>query len=76
MHNPSLRSQSRSEPAPIMEPRKDASIMGWLEESGRLMEPESQEPTKKDVDGEEDISALLGDDFSKDDSDDDDSDED
>lgn len=62
MENPSLREQPREQKAPIMESRQDASILGWLEGSGRLMERESQERAKtrmKEDDGEE-INALIG----------------
>ena len=62
MENPSLREQPREQKAPIMESRKDASILGWLEGSGRLMEREGQERAKtrmKEDDGEE-INALIG----------------
>ena len=69
MNNPSLRSQPRADVAPAMEPRKDASIIDWLEESGRFMEPEDQEP-KTDRDDTEEVSALLGDDFNLDEDDD------
>lgn len=71
MKNPSLREQPRSEAAPIMESRKDASILGWLENSGRLMERESQEKVTDDEEMEE-INALMsgdGDDFDADDED-------
>ena len=76
MKNPSLREQPRSQAAPIMESRKDASILGWLENSGRLMEREPQEKAADDEEMEE-INALMSgesdDDF---DGDDDSSDED
>lgn len=59
-----------------MESRKDASILGWLENSGRLMEREPQEKAADDEEMEE-INALMSgesdDDF---DGDDDSSDED
>ena len=76
MKNPSLREQPRSQAAPITESRKDASILGWLENSGRLMEREPQEKAADDEEMEE-INALMSgesdDDF---DGDDDSSDED
>lgn len=75
MKNPSLREQPREQVAPVMESRQDASILGWLEDSGRLMERETQESATDDEEMEE-INALMsgdGDDF---DSDDDDSDDD
>lgn len=72
MKNPSLREQPREQAAPVMETRKDASILGWLENSGRLMERESQEQSKAESEEMEEISALMsGDDFNSDDDDDD-----
>lgn len=76
MKNPSLREQPRSQAAPIMESRKDASILGWLENSGRLMEREPQEKAADDEEMEE-INALMSGDSDDDfDGDDDSSDED
>jgi hypothetical protein len=77
MKNPSLREQPRKQHAPIMESRDDASILGWLENSGRLMEREPQEKIPDDEEMEE-INALMSgdsDDFEVDDdtSDDEDS---
>jgi len=62
MENPSLRQQPRAQKAPIMESRQDASILGWLEGSGRLMDRENQEKAKKVLDEEdsEEINALMG----------------
>ena len=72
MHNPSLREEPIKNLAPIMASRKDASILGWLEQSGRLMERESSERTlltrEEDI---EEINALMSgeDDFEDDDDD-------
>ncbi len=70
MENPSLREQPREQKAPIMESRQDASILGWLEGSGRLMDRENQEKTKAVLEEEdsEEINALMGteDDFEED----------
>lgn len=70
MENPSLRQQPREQKAPIMESRQDASILGWLEGSGRLMDRENQEKAKKILEEEEseEINALMGgeDDFDED----------
>lgn len=70
MENPSLREQPREQKAPIMESRQDASILGWLEGSGRLMDRENQEKSKKVLEEEdsEEINALMGneDDFDED----------
>ena len=38
MNNPSLRSQPREQHAAILKSSTDASILSWLEGSGRLME--------------------------------------
>ncbi|WP_110989088.1 DUF3134 domain-containing protein [Acaryochloris thomasi] len=75
MKNPSLREQPRSQAAPIMESRKDASILGWLENSGRLMEREPQEKAADDEEMEE-INALMSGDSDDFEADDDNSDED
>lgn len=70
MENPSLREQPREQKAPIMETRQDASILGWLEGSGRLMDRENQEKAKTVLEEEdsEEINALMGgeDDFDED----------
>jgi hypothetical protein len=72
MKNPSLREQPRQQTAPIMESRQDASILGWLEDSGRLMDREGQDPKIEKDEEMEEISALMsGDDFNSDDDDDD-----
>ncbi len=62
MENPSLRQQPREQKAPIMESRQDASILGWLEGSGRLMDRDNQERAKTVVGEEEseEINALMG----------------
>jgi hypothetical protein len=75
MKNPSLREQPRKQPAPIMESREDASILGWLENSGRLMEREPQEKIPDDEEMEE-INALMSGDSDDFEVDDDTSDED
>lgn len=70
MENPSLREQPREQKAPIMESRQDASILGWLEGSGRLMDRDNQEkPTAAaEEEDSEEINALMGgeDDFDDD----------
>jgi hypothetical protein len=38
MNNPSLRSQPRAQHAIILKSSNDASILSWLEGTGRLME--------------------------------------
>lgn len=66
MENPSLREQPRTQKAPIMESRNDASILGWLEGSGRLMDREKVEKAKTVLEEEdsEEINALMGNDDS------------
>ncbi|ABW30731.1 DUF3134 domain-containing protein [Acaryochloris marina] len=69
MENPSLREQPREQKAPIMESRQDASILGWLEGSGRLMDRDTQERAKTVLEEEEseEINALMGGDDDADD---------
>ncbi|KAI9132374.1 DUF3134 domain-containing protein [Acaryochloris sp. CCMEE 5410] len=69
MENPSLREQPREQKAPIMESRQDASILGWLEGSGRLMDRDTQERAKTvlEEDESEEINALMGGDDDADD---------
>jgi hypothetical protein len=70
MENPSLREQPREQKAPIMASRPDASILGWLEGSGRLMDRDNNDERTKltlEEDDSEDIAALMGgDDFDDD----------
>ncbi|NJK30413.1 MAG: DUF3134 family protein [Acaryochloris sp. RU_4_1] len=69
MENPSLREQPREQKAPIMASRQDASILGWLEGSGRLMDREGDDRAKLTLeeDDSEEITALMGgDDFDDD----------
>lgn len=72
MKNPALRGQSRHEPAPVIPVQRNASILTWLEETGRLLERDSQDFDYRD--DEEEISELMaGEDnsFTPDDDDDD-----
>ncbi|WP_299486610.1 DUF3134 domain-containing protein [Acaryochloris sp. IP29b_bin.137] len=72
MENPSLREQPREQKAPIMESRQDASILGWLEGSGRLMDRDNQEKSAaaREEEDSEEINALMGgDDFDEEDED-------
>jgi hypothetical protein len=73
MNNPSLREEPVENLAPIMASRKDASILAWLEQTGRLMEREVSERAllTRDEDDIEEINALMSveDDFEEDDDD-------
>jgi hypothetical protein len=71
VYNPSLREEPRNQPAAIIPMQRNASILDWLETSGRLL---ARQPADFDyVDDEEEINELMGsDDASFDDDDDDD----
>lgn len=71
MENPALRQVSRNQPAPVIPVQQNASILSWLENSGRLL---ARESTDVDFgDNEEEINALMaGEDNSYDAEDDDD----
>ncbi len=43
MYNPSLRKESRYEPAAVIPLKKHTSILDWLEETGRLIPREIEE---------------------------------
>lgn len=60
MYNPSLRQESRSQTAPIIPLQRDASILDWLEKTGRLLEREGKETDRLNPEEEEEISALMG----------------
>lgn len=62
MHNPSLRSQPLEQLAPVIPPKQNASILNWLEGTGRLMERDIVEgPGLEDEEEMEEITALMGD---------------
>ncbi len=61
MQNPSLRQQPLSQLAPVIPPNKKASILNWLEGTGRLMEREIVETKIKEEEDIEEINALMGD---------------
>lgn len=42
-NNPALRAQPRHQPAPILPPRENASLLDWLEANGRLAAREPSE---------------------------------
>jgi hypothetical protein len=71
MHNPSLREEPRNKPAAVIPLQRDASILTWLEGTGRLLSRDSSDFDY--LDQEEEITALMsGDDGGFDDLDDDD----
>jgi Protein of unknown function (DUF3134) len=71
VHNPSLRQEPRDKPASVLQVRRQASILDWLEQAGRLR---ARQPGDFDyVDDEEEINDLMGndtDDYEEDDDDD------
>jgi hypothetical protein len=71
MNNPALHEVSRSQPASPIPLQRDASILDWLEGTGRLLARESAEPEYQGDEAE--ITELMsGDDNSFDVDDDDD----
>jgi phosphopantothenoylcysteine synthetase/decarboxylase len=71
VYNPSLRQEPRTQPAAIIPMQQNASILEWLESSGRLLARQNSDFDY--VDDEEEINELMGsDDASFDDDDDDD----
>lgn len=70
VYNPSLQEKSRQQAAPVIPVERNASILDWLEQSGRLLARQSDEPDYKDDEAE--INALMGSEDSSFDDDDDD----
>ncbi len=71
MYNPSLREEPRNKPAAVIPLQHDASILTWLEGTGRLLSRDSSDFDY--LDQEEEINALMaGDDGGFDGLDDDD----
>ncbi len=72
MHNPSLREEPREQRAAIVPSRQQASILDWLEGSGRLLARETSDRELIDDEDEiEEINELMtGDDLDYDDDDD------
>ena len=68
----SLREQPRQQPAPIIPMERHASILDWLESSGRLLARQPSDPEYKDDEAE--INALMGSDDNSFDDDEDDAD--
>ena len=76
INNPALRVQRRNQPAAIIPTEQQASILDWLESTGRLIAREGTEANFKLDDEAEELSELmLGDDPSYIDDDDDDDDD-
>jgi hypothetical protein len=80
MYNPSLREEPRNKPASVVTSKQQASILNWLESTGRLIAREAV-PSAFGDDTEELNELMLGDDTSyldeeEDDDDDDDSSDD
>lgn len=72
MHNPALHEVPRSQPASVIPPQRDASILDWLEGTGRLLARDAHEFSY--LDEEEEINELMAGDDSSFDLDDDDDD--
>ena len=70
MYNPSLRQLARRDPAAVIPVQRDASILAWLERTGRLIPRDPVETLPKEENSEE-ISDLMGGDDSNYDDDDD-----
>lgn len=76
MDSPALRQMPRSQPAQVIPVQRDASILSWLESTGRLIPREPVDSILDEPDSEE-ISDLMGaDDGGYDDDDDVDLDDD
>lgn len=72
MHNPALRQEPRNQLAPLIPLQRDASILDWLEGTGRLLARESSDFDYLDGDEEEINELMAADDGSFDVDDDDD----
>ena len=59
-YNPSVQQYPRSQHAPVIPERRNASILKWLESTGRLINRET-DPALEEADSEE-ISDLMGND--------------
>lgn len=71
MYNPSLREEPRKKPAAVIPLQQDASILGWLEGTGRLLSRDSSEFDYLDQ-GEEINDLMTGEDGGFDDLEEDD----
>jgi hypothetical protein len=72
MENPALRETPRNQPAAVIPLQRDASILDWLEGTGRLLARETQEFDYRESEEEEINEFLASDDSSFDIDDDDD----
>ena len=72
MKNPALHQVPRSQPASVIPLQRDASILGWLEGTGRMLARDVQDFDYRE-DGEEITDLMAGEDnaFEADDDDDD-----
>jgi hypothetical protein len=60
VYNPSLREEPRDKPATVLQVRRQASILDWLEQAGRLR---ARQPGDFDfVNDEQEINDLMGND--------------
>jgi len=57
MHNPALYEVPRSQPAPVIPPQQNASILDWLEGTGRLLSRDASAPDYRD--DEQEINELM-----------------
>jgi Protein of unknown function (DUF3134) len=73
MKNPALHQVPRSQPASVIPLQRDASILGWLEGTGRMIAREVQDFDYRD-DNDEEISDLMASEDNSFDGDDDDDD--
>ncbi|MEB3273687.1 MAG: DUF3134 domain-containing protein [Prochlorothrix sp.] len=69
--NPALQEYPRYQPAPVLPSTGNASILDWLETSGRLLARETTDPDYLSEDAEE-IEGLMVDEGNYEDDDDDD----
>ena len=71
MRNPSLREQPRRQPAPVVSTKQTVSILGWLQQSNRLLERESELGYDYKNESQELDALVVGDNYEDDDDDDD-----
>ncbi|MFN3927503.1 MAG: DUF3134 domain-containing protein [Pseudanabaenaceae cyanobacterium] len=57
MHNPALREEPRYQPAPVVGNSRQASMLSWLESTGRLVAKDVAVPDY--ADDVEDLSDLM-----------------
>ncbi|MDX2216353.1 MAG: DUF3134 domain-containing protein [Oculatellaceae cyanobacterium bins.114] len=73
MENRALREEPRNQPARVIPPQRDASILDWLEGTGRLLARDTGDFDYRD--DEEEINALMAGEDNSFEIDDDDDDE-